>query len=335
MRINFKLISLILGVFLFTLACAPKKTNEEKQSTQKQKHVFVPDFNADSAFQFVKAQTDFGPRTPNSEAAAQCAQYLEKTLLRFTKDVQVQQFKAYAYNGKQLNGKNIIASFNPESQNRIFLSAHWDSRPTADHDPDESNHNKAIDGANDGASGVGVLLEIARIFATNPPPIGVDIILFDLEDYGAPQDQQSRDGGDYWGLGSQYWAKNPHVYAYQAKYGILLDMVGDAKARFPMEGFSLYYAPAVVKKVWETAARIGYGDYFIKEKGGHITDDHYYINKIAQIPTIDIIHLEPSSPNGTFVDYWHTMGDSIDKIDPTTLRVVGKVVLQTVYEEGQ
>lgn len=201
-------------------------------------------------------------------------------------------------------------------------------------DPDEANHNTPIDGANDGASGVGALLEIARVLSSNTPPIGVDIILFDLEDYGPPQGAQSRDGGDYWGLGSQYWSKNPHVYNYKAKYGILLDMVGDTDARFLMEGFSLYYAPHIVKKVWENAEKMGYGDYFVKEKGGYITDDHYYINEIAGIPTIDIIHLVPDSRNGSFVDYWHTIGDTLGNIDPQTLKVVGEVVLQTVFEEG-
>ncbi len=326
--------SILLFIIVILASCGPKKQSGSASKTSPKKKIDVPAFNADTAFAFVKAQTDFGPRVPNSQAANECAIWLTKTMESFADTTIVQDYKAYAYNGKALKGQNIIGSFNPENPKRIFLCAHWDSRHVADHDPDEANHNTPIDGANDGASGVGVLLEIAKVLSANPPPIGVDIILFDLEDYGPPQGAQSRDGGDYWGLGSQYWSKNPHVYNYKAKYGILLDMVGDTDARFLMEGFSLYHAPHIVKKVWENAEKMGYGDYFVKEKGGYITDDHYYINEIAGIPTIDIIHLVPDSRNGSFVDYWHTIGDTLGNIDPQTLKVVGKVVLQTVFEEG-
>jgi hypothetical protein len=161
--------------------------------------------------------------------------------------------------------------------------------------------------------------------------MGIDIILFDLEDYGPPQDSQTWESTDMWGLGSQHWAKNPHTPRYSANFGILLDMVGAPDARFPLEGFSMYYAPDITKKVWELAGRLGYDDYFIFDQGGHITDDHYFVNRDARIPTINIIHLDPASSNGTFFEHWHTVNDNIDHIDPYTLGVVGDVVLNVIF----
>jgi len=330
-------LSTIVVVALLALlsACGgnSSKNSKVEKAKSKKKVVDVPRFNSDSAYKYVAEQCAFGPRVPGSEAANLCADYLENTLERFADTVYVQEFKARAYNDKILDGKNIIASFGKEKKSRVFLSAHWDSRPYADHDPDVANHNVPIDGANDGASGVGVLLEMARLFAEKSPSIGVDIVLFDVEDYGPPQDNQRKDGADFWGLGSQYWAKNPHVFGYNAYFGILLDMVGDANARFPMEEISLYYAPHVVKKVWATAERLGYGNYFVKDNAGAITDDHYYVNTIAGIPTIDIIHIEDATKGGSFVSYWHTINDNIDNIDKNTLGVVGETVTQVVYEE--
>jgi Zn-dependent M28 family amino/carboxypeptidase len=237
-----------------------------------------------------------------------------------------------AYNGTLLNAKNIISSFHPQKTKRILLAAHWDSRPYADHDPDQSNRWKPIAGANDGASGVGVLMEIARVMKNQKPNVGIDIIFFDAEDYGTPQSMQSS-RQDTWALGSQYWAKNPHKYGYKAHYGILLDMVGAADAVFLQEKFSVRFAPDIVDKVWLTAAQLGYESYFPRREGGYINDDHYYINEFADIPMIDIIHLDPNSKNGTFFDHWHTLEDSIDKINPATLRIVGEVVLHVVYQE--
>lgn len=307
-----------------------KKT--ETIAAQQKTEIKVPDFNADSAYWFVSRQLEFGPRVPGSEAHEKCARWLESSLKRFTPQVMVQPFKTRIYDNRIFDGQNIIASFNPESKSRIFLSAHWDSRPYADHDPDPTNHQKPIDGANDGASGVGVLLEIARQLSQSKPSIGVDIILFDLEDFGPPQDKQTQ-ATETWGLGSQYWARNLHVPAYSPRFGILLDMVGAPNAVFPVEGFSNYYAQHVVKKVWKVAETLGYGDVFVDTEGGYITDDHYFINQIAQIPTIDIIHLDPESANGTFYDHWHTLNDNLSQIDRETLKIVGQVVLTVVFWE--
>lgn len=293
----------------------------------------LPEFNADSAMAFVSGQLAFGPRVTNSKANANCASWLESELKRFSPDVVVQPFKARAFDGTVLNGRNIIASFNPEAKARIMLCAHWDSRPWADHDPDPANHSTPIDGANDGASGVGVLMEMARLFALQPPSVGVDIVLFDAEDYGPPQSLQGQDSDDAWGLGSQHWAKNPHIAGYKARYGILLDMVGVEDATFLQEGWSLYYAPHIVKKVWDIARHAGYSANFIDDEGGYITDDHYYVNRDANIPTINIIHLQREGSSSGFYPHWHTVNDNLDKVSRNSLSVVGAVLVKVVYLE--
>lgn len=335
MRLITSFVFLTIIPALFLTSCdnsGTGTTSRQNMASTADKPVTVPQFNADSAYFYVDRQVAFGPRTPGSAAHAECAGWMEETLLRFADQVIVQDFKARVYSNKMYDGKNIIAVFNPDKQYRILLCAHWDSRPFADHDPDPANHQKPIDGANDGASGTGVLMEIARQLSIQKPSVGVDIVLFDLEDYGPPQDKQTQESTDMWGLGSQHWSKNPHTPRYTANFGILLDMVGAADATFPLEGFSMYYAPDINKKVWDIASRLGYGDRFVFEQGGYITDDHYFVNRIARIPTINIIHLDPNSSNGSFFEYWHTVKDNMETIDRNTLGIVGEVVLNVVYK---
>ena len=188
---------------------------------------------------------------------------------------------------------------------------------------------KAIDGADDGASGVGVLLEIARQFSAKAPSVGVDIIFFDAEDYGTPEfDKEYK--ADTWCLGTQFWAKNPHVKGYKADFGILLDMVGAKGATFFKEQTSLHYAPNIVEEVWSTARNLGYGKFFISAPGGAITDDHQYVITGRNIPCIDIINYDPEAETG-FGAYWHTQNDTMDNIDRETLKAVGQTVLEVVY----
>lgn len=320
----------IISLVLFSMTSCDNKQNS-KPATQPAsiKQVVIPDFNADSAYNYVKKQLDFGPRVPGSEAHKQCAEWFIDFFSDKADTVYVQDFRTRLYNGNGIDGKNIIAAFNPEAKKRILLAAHWDSRPFADHDPDEKNWNTPIDGANDGASGVGVLMEIARILKNNPINVGVDIILFDLEDYGAPYYLNLMTNDD-WALGSQYWAKNPHIYNYRAYFGILLDMVGAPNAKFPKEYYSQQFAPALSNDVWRVAREIGYSDYFTNELGHPINDDHIYVNTIARIPMIDIIHLENNSES-SFYPYWHTVKDNLEQIDPKTLGMVGDVVVNVLY----
>lgn len=304
-----------------------QKTENKEQQSFKQ----APEFNSDSAYYYIEKQVAFGPRVPNSKEHAACAEWLKNKLASFNGwEVQIQEFKARAFDDKILNGKNIIASYNKDASKRILLFAHWDTRPFADQDSKDKN--KPIPGANDGGSGVGVLLEIARQISLNPINIGVDIILFDAEDYGQPEGTMIPRKPDTYCLGSQHWAKNPHVPGYKAYYGILLDMVGAKDATFTMEATSMYYASNVVEKVWAVAHKLGYGNYFLYKRTDGITDDHYYVNAIAGIPSIDIIQHDPET-RSNFGKYWHTHDDNMDVIDRNTLKAVGQTLLQVLYNE--
>jgi len=304
----------------------PKSGVSDKKSTV----IETPAFDADSAYSYVKAQTNFGPRVPNSEAHRQCADYLVQKMSQFCDTVIVQNFTTTTYDKQKLQCQNIIASFAPEQKSRILLAAHWDSRHIADHDPNPENRHLPIDGANDGASGVGVLIEIARQLQNKRADIGVDIIFFDAEDYGTPQSENL--SGDWWCLGAQYWAKHPHQQNYKAQYGILLDMIGAANATFYHEGFSSRYAQSVLSKIWGKAYQLGFGHYFINNSSNYITDDHYYINTIAKIPMVNIVHQDKNSNTG-FPPFWHTLQDNIHNIDRQTLAAVGKTILAILYEE--
>ena len=320
-------------------SCNEKKPNISPEGdTQPKKTIIVPQFNADSAYQYVAMQTQFGPRVPETKAHADCAAWLTAKLGEFADTVIVQDFRTRLFNEKGIDGQNIVAVFHPKAKKRIVLCAHWDSRPYADHDPDEANSRTPIDGANDGASGVGVLLECARQFKLQalPEHLGVDIVFFDLEDYGPHQteaEQYYEEEVNHWALGSHYWSKHPHVYGYKAYYGVLLDMVGGSNPNFPKEYYSQGYAAWVSNKIWRKAYDLGYRPYFNNELGPIVSDDHLPMNQMAGIPTVDIIDLQPESSNGCFPEVWHTLNDNLENIDKTTLGMVGDVLLHTVYEE--
>lgn len=315
-----------------TLSCTADK-KESKETVEEEKIVEVPDFNPDSAYQFISTQVAFGPRVPNTPAHRQAGDYFIEKLTSYGAKVQTQDFEATTFDNERLYLRNIIASFNPEKKKRILLAAHYDSRPFAD--KDTKRKNEPIDGANDGASGVGVLLEVARLLGQKAPDVGVDIILFDGEDWGEKIDggnQPLPDGLDSWYcLGSQYWAKNKHQKGYSAYYGILLDMVGAENAKFPMEGTSVYFARSIVDKVWSRASRLGYSNYFIKKRTAEITDDHLFVNKYANIPMVDIVHYDHA--NGYFGDFHHTHRDNMSIISKETLEAVGETLLAVIYYE--
>ena len=323
----------ILLVFILSSCGAGAKKNQEKASTM----VSIPVFNADSAYKYVEAQTLFGPRVPNTEAHVACRKYIVSCMQKTGAKIVEQNADLKAFDGTILKSTNIIASFQPENPNRILLCAHWDSRPWADNDSDKKNWHKPILGANDGASGVGVLMEVARqlgleISKKNQSKMGIDIIFFDSEDYGEPKFFKGVQNEDNWCLGTQYWAKNPHTPGYKANYGILLDMVGGKAPNFQWDYYSGKFASQILQNVWEKAATLGYNSYFKAIQGGAITDDHLYINKLANIPCIDIIDFDPNSTTG-FVPYWHTLNDTMKNIDKTSLKAVGETLLNMVYSE--
>jgi len=302
------------------------------QSTVTEK-VQVPLFNADSAYHYTATQVSFGPRVPGTDAHKACGNYLSGELKRFGATVIEQEATLHLRNRTPIPIKNIIGSFQPENKSRILLFAHWDSRPFADHDPNPDNWMKPIDGANDGAGACAALLEIARQIGTNPPAVGVDIIFFDLEDWGdSPNFTIPNNHYGNYCMGSNYWARNPHVPNYTARYGILLDLISAPQAQFYKEGYSRQHAPAIVKKVWEAARATGYDSYFIDRNGDAITDDHEQVIKYRKIPCINIIHHVPNSSNG-FGSYWHTMADNMNNVSKETLTAVGQTVLYVLYNE--
>ena len=316
-------------VLSFLSACSFASHSEKTKQDDTIVRV-VPTFNPDSAYQYVKAQCDFGPRVPGSEAHTACLQYFVEQFSRFGADtVIVQEGESMIYDGTKMPIRNVVASYGLGKPNRVMICAHWDSRPFADNDINPDNRRKAIIGANDGASGVGVMMELARQLGQKNAAIGVDLILFDLEDWGAPDWEQSKlsDGG--WALGSKYWASRPHIPGYQAQFAILLDMVGAQGAQFYREYFSDQYASWVVDRVWNKAADLGLGHVFVNQRGGGVTDDHINVNRTG-IPCIDIIQFQTDTETG-FGDYWHTHNDDMRNIDPLTLDAVGRVLMEIIY----
>lgn len=269
----------------------------------------------------------------NTKSHDDCGEWIAKKFESFGCKVKSQRAELRGYDGTMLRCRNIMASYNPESTTRILLCAHWDTRPWADNDPDSANWRKPIDGANDGASGVAVMLEIARLLQQNKNlNIGVDFVCFDAEDWGTPKWSGQEDSEDTWALGAQHFATNLPA-GYEARYGILLDLVGGIGAKFYREGMSKAFAPDIVKRVWRAARAAGYGSFFPKSDGGMITDDHVPLNEKAKIPTIDIIAFYPDCVQSSFGPTWHTLNDNLQNIDRNTLKAVGQTVIQTLYSE--
>lgn len=289
--------------------------------------VAVPAFNADSAYAYVKAQLSFGNRIPGTKGWSECAHWLAAQMGRWCDTVIVQDFKAELWDGTTMPGKNIIATLNPQAERRVLLAAHWDSRSWADHDKNDALHKSPVPGANDGASGVAALMEMARVMSTMPPSVGVDFIFFDVEDQGAPEWSEVYDQ-DTWCKGSQYWAQNRHVPYYTAVYGVLFDMVGTLQPRFTKEQISRSFAPGLTDKLWSAAAALGYGNIFVNQETDPILDDHYYVNRLAGIPMADIVQ---NSGNTSFFEHWHTTTDDLNSVSGETLRIVATVTMKTLY----
>lgn len=318
-----------LFLTLALTACGSRKSADTDRDTDSAAAVPVAVADADSAMSYVAAQVAFGPRTPGSEAHRECRSWLAGKLTSLgVENVAVSEEAVTTTDGVGRTVYNIFGSINPGATRRVLLLAHYDTRPHADEDPDPANRSTPLDGANDGASGVAVLLDVARALRANPlDSIGVDILLTDLEDSGTDGDDTS------WCLGTQKWVENmPYTDGNLPVYGILLDMVGGRDARFNREMISDSYAHAICDKVWAVAAASGLTARFPNERGGAVIDDHLYINR-AGIPCIDII--ESANPaTGTFNPTWHTLGDNIGAIDPATLAAVGQVVLNTLAREA-
>ena len=323
---------------MLMVACGTTK----KSQGEEQKAVSIA-FCADSAYAFCAAQCQYGPRTMNSVAHEECGQWIAEKFRQYGCDVELQRADLKGYDGTILKSTNIIAKSQKltaksrqltanSQQPRILICAHWDSRPWADNDPDSANWRKPVMAANDGASGVAVMLEIARLLQQNDSAsVAVDFVCFDAEDWGTPQWENDSDG-DSWALGAQYWAANcPKQIANSYQYGILLDMVGGQSARFYQEYFSMKYARNIVEKVWQAASAAGYGSYFPAKDGGGVTDDHLPVNEKAGIPCIDIINHYPDCEQSNFGPTWHTINDDMQHIDKNTLQAVGQTLIQLLF----
>lgn len=297
----------------------------------------VPTFNADSAYEYTEAQCSFGPRPMNTKAHDECAYWIIRKFESMGCVVSTQKTDLKGWDGTLLHSTNIIAQYRPEAPHRILLCAHYDSRPWADNDPDSANWRKPIIAANDGASGVGVMLEIARLLKEKGDSLdaqtGVDFVCFDAEDWGTPQWHEGKTAEtDTWALGSQYFATHLPLKK-MPQYGILLDMVGGFNAKFYQEGISMQYAPDIVQKVWNAARQAGFESYFPFQAGGTVDDDHVALNQKARIPTIDIIPYYPDYAQSSFGPTWHTLQDNMENIDKNTLQAVGQTIVQVLFSE--
>lgn len=324
-------LTIILLPFLF-ITCKKEKENKEAKQAKMQVLPTIPSFNADSAYNFVATQVAFGPRVPSTTGHIKCGNYLIAMLKKYGCQVEVQAFGMTTFDDKSHQCRNIMGKINPSATKRILLASHWDSRPFADQELDKNDQKTPIDGANDGASGVGVLLEIARTLQNSSPKptAGVDILFFDIEDYGQPEFSDKPERQNTWCLGAQYWAANKGNYT--ANFGVLLDMVGGKNAKFSNEGSSLYYASDIVQKVWNTAASAGFSHIFINQQVDQITDDHVFVNSIAKIPMVDIIEYD-NSDGVFFANTWHTKSDNMQNIDKNSLKAVGQTLTHLIFIE--
>lgn len=317
----------IFALLLLCVSCA----KQQQSSTADVRWAF----SADSAYSYIAQQVAFGARVPGTEEHAACGDWLVKKLAQYGAQVQNQYGTMPNYAGEQQTLRNIVAYMDGETQHAILLCAHWDSRPWSDEEPLYENRFTPVIGANDGASGVGVILEIVRqlsiLKAKGEYIPSVQIVFFDAEDMGTPTHYTGKERQDTWCLGSQYWAKQLKIQnsKFKISYGILLDMVGDPSATFPREYFSANYAGLYVEQLWRTAAKLGYGRYFVNQAAYPITDDHYYVNTIAGIPCVDIIDYKPQNGTG-FAEWWHTQQDDMRNINHQTLQAVGETVITTI-----
>lgn len=325
-------------MFNLLSSCGLRQTQATQDATETTPQAVGPVFSADSAYAFCEQQCAFGPRVMNSAAHDQCARWIAAKFSQYGLTVTEQHATLKGYDGTALRSVNLIASYRPDVQDRILVCAHWDSRPWADNDPDAANHHKPVLAANDGASGVAVMLELARLLTSHlsplTPNLGIDFVCFDAEDWGVPQWSDAPDSGDSWALGSKHWAANiPKTQAKNYRFGILLDMVGGQGAQFYQEQMSLYYARSVVEKVWRAAQVVGFGSLFPMQEGSAITDDHIPVNRVAGIPCIDIIPYYPDCEQSSFGPTWHTVSDDMSHIDRNTLQAVGQTLVQVLYSE--
>ncbi|MEK7240872.1 MAG: M28 family peptidase [Gemmatimonadota bacterium] len=275
------------------------------------------EFDGESALRYVAAQVAFGPRVPGTDAHRKAGDWIVAQMKQRGATVIEQTWTHTTKNGRRLPLRNILARFSPQAAERVLYLTHWDTRPSADAEPDPAVQLTPIDGANDAASGVGLFVALADALQKKPPSLGVDLLFVDGEDYGefGPPEVDVL-------LGSTYFASHFPEPGYKPLFGVLFDMIGDADLRIAQEDHSVQQAPEVVQRVWSKAAELGYGATFVQRSAGPITDDHIPLLK-AGLKVIDVIDLDYGPGNA----YHHSLQATIDKISAASLKIVGDVAL--------
>ena len=320
------------SILVLLLLCVSCVKQQQSSTTNSQ----LSTFSADSAYAYIAQQLAFGARVPGTQAHEACGDWLLSELVRHGAQVKNQHGTMTNYAGKPQAIRNIVAILEGNTSHAILLCAHWDCRPWSDEEELYEDRFEPVMGANDGASGVGVILEMVRQLSIRKSKgefiPTVQVVFFDCEDMGTPAHFTGSQRDHTWCLGSQYWAQQLKIQnsKFKINYGILLDMVGDPSATFPKEYFSMQYAGGYVEQLWRTAQRLGYGRYFVQQATYYpITDDHYYVSTIAGIPCVDIIDYKTNTETG-FAEWWHTQHDDIQNINKQTLQAVGETVLTTI-----
>lgn len=313
----------IIAVSFASTACKAKTSNATETIQEKPPQENLR-FNGDSAFAAICRQVEFGPRKPGSEPHRITGEWIADQFRRHGLHVTLQETQTTTFDGVRIPMRNILASLDTANRRRILIVAHWDTRPWADQDPDPENRKKPVSGANDGASGVGVALELARALRDRKIPVGVDFLMVDAEDWGTDGDDQS------WAMGARYFAANPPKNWKYPEAAVILDMVGDKNATFLREYFSQQAAPQLISRIWDTARNLGYSDIFIDRPGAPLTDDHIPFIE-AGIPAIDIVDYR-EGPDSGFPPQWHTLSDTPELISTNTLEAVGKTIEKTLLD---
>lgn len=329
--------SILLASCLMLLSCGttePKKEDTKPPVADSPKTAstrLAADFNADSAYLYIEKQLSFGNRITGTASHKKCAEWLVAKFKSFGAEVTVQAATVTASTGDKLQMQNIIAAVNPTAKKRVIIAAHWDSRPWGDNDSLPEYHKKPILAANDAGSGVAIALEMARLFQQKNPTVGVDFILWDAEDWGKSEAENS------FCLGSQYWAKNKDKKDYHAEYGINLDMVGAKGANFYQDALSLKQANKETENIWRIAGELGYGNMFFMEPiSDEIIDDYKYAME-GGVKMVEIIDRRLQFYDGRnyfpFFPYWHTHKDDMNCIDRSTLKAVGQTLMEVIARE--
>lgn len=298
-------------VFALALGCQAKAGNSRGDSGP-------PEFKGATALSYVEKQLSFGPRIPNTPGHDKMGEWLLTELRRRADTVIVQSFQQKTAKGQTLKLTNYFAQFNPRASDRILFLAHWDTRPLADKSANLGQQRMPVPGANDGASGVAVLLGVADALKAKPAPatLGVDLLFVDGEDYGDFSDSTETL------IGARYFATHLPP-GYTTLYAVLFDMVGDKNLDIQQEGYSLANAPEVVQRVWQTADRLGYSRNFQPRAGETLTDDHVPLQK-AGIRAIDVIDFN--------FPWHHTTDDTLDKVSAQSLQIIGDVAVALIRQ---